>query len=121
MEDEERKMIIGNIYRPPRNNVENYKVFDNDLDQRLTSFSNTKDVVLVGDYNIDPLQFYEILLLKMSSTLLFQIASFLRLLGQQEPLIQVLPLYIFVSSKLIIFSLKLKQVKYLINTHILLN
>ena len=59
MEDKERKIIIGNIYRPPRNNVDNYKVFINDLDQLLTSFSNSKDVVLVGDYNIDLLKINE--------------------------------------------------------------
>ena len=51
-----RKVIIGNIYRPPRDNADNYNTFFNDLDELFTSLRRTSDIVLVGDFNIDLLK-----------------------------------------------------------------
>ena len=51
----QRKIIIGNIYRPPRDTSDNVSTFFNDIDELLTSFHRTNDVILVGDFNINPM------------------------------------------------------------------
>ena len=49
-----KPLIIGNIYRPPRDRIDDYRTFIAELDQTLFDFHRTnKDVVLVGDFNID--------------------------------------------------------------------
>ena len=50
------KIILGNIYRPPRQSVENYSAFITSLEQTLESFENINNVILVGDFNIDLLK-----------------------------------------------------------------
>lgn len=58
--DKSRKtLIIGNIYRPPRNNVDNYKYFTEDLEKNLQELNRSKDIVLMGDFNIDLLKINE--------------------------------------------------------------
>ena len=52
------KVIIGNIYRPPRDIQENYATFNNDLSELFTSFRRAKDIILVGDFNIDLLKLH---------------------------------------------------------------
>ena len=61
----DKKIIIGNIYRPPRDINENYVAFTNEMNIILDYFSrNNKDVILTGDFNID--------LLKIKSKIVFQ-------------------------------------------------
>lgn len=58
--DEIKKhVIIGNIYRPPRNNAENYEGFNEDLEKVFLEFNRTKDIALMGDFNIDLLKINE--------------------------------------------------------------
>jgi hypothetical protein len=55
-----KSVIIGNIYRPPRDNLENYNTFLAEIEQILHNFQRTnKDVILVGDFNIDLLKIKE--------------------------------------------------------------
>lgn len=53
------KIVVGNIYRPPRNNNENIISFTNELNEIFSRFSRRKHVILCGDYNLDLLKFQE--------------------------------------------------------------
>lgn len=55
-----KKLIIGNIYRPPRDITENYEIFTREIDEILIKLqSNNNEVVIVGDFNIDLLRINE--------------------------------------------------------------
>ena len=52
-----KKVIIGNIYRPPRETVENYTTFIGELEEILsTTLRNNKEIIIAGDFNIDLLK-----------------------------------------------------------------
>ena len=47
-------LILGNIYRPPRNLIENIRTFNEELSDILTSMDhNNSEFFLTGDYNIN--------------------------------------------------------------------
>ncbi len=51
---------IGNIYRPPKDILENYNEFINEFSQILNTLeSNNTDVIIAGDFNIDLLKINE--------------------------------------------------------------
>ena len=52
-----KKLIIGNIYRPPRQTSENILTFMNELDPILDAFNNYKNVLITGDFNLNLLNF----------------------------------------------------------------
>ena len=53
----DKKIIIGNVYRPPSELVANYENFQEELSPILqTLHSSRQEVVLAGDYNIDLLK-----------------------------------------------------------------
>ena len=54
------KLVIGNIYRPPCQTVENLNNFVNDMNIVFNNFRNKKNVILSGDFNIDLLKFTQI-------------------------------------------------------------
>ena len=54
------KVIIGNLYRPPRQIVENIKSFTNDLNSIFNYFRNFHEVLLTGDFNINILKFKKV-------------------------------------------------------------
>jgi len=55
-----KSLVIGNIYRPPRDTLEEYTNFISELDKILHDFQHTNmEVVLVGDFNIDLLKLKE--------------------------------------------------------------
>ena len=52
-----KKITIGNIYRPPRDINENYQQFNKEFTEFLSGLQKTKgEVVIVGDFNIDLLK-----------------------------------------------------------------
>jgi len=52
-----KKLIIGNIYRPPRNVVDNYITFVSELNSILSILQRSShEVTVVGDFNLDLLQ-----------------------------------------------------------------
>ncbi len=52
-----KPIYIGNIYRPPKENVEFYNEFINEFSPILESFEmNNKEVIITGDFNIDLLK-----------------------------------------------------------------
>ena len=52
-----KKLIIGNIYRPPRNLVENYNTFINEITEITYDLQRRKgEIVIVGDFNLDLLK-----------------------------------------------------------------
>ena len=52
-----KTLILGNIYRPPRDNMENYENFINEIEQILHRFQScNKDIAITGDFNIDLLK-----------------------------------------------------------------
>jgi len=52
-----QNIVIGNIYRPPRENVENYVTFTSQIEELLlTTFQSSKEVIITGDFNIDLLK-----------------------------------------------------------------
>ena len=53
----DRTFILGNVYRPPRDNIENYQCFTNEFDNVVKQLSG--DVVICGDFNINLLKFDE--------------------------------------------------------------
>ena len=55
-----KKIILGNVYRPPRDTNENYNQFINEFVPILSDFGKSKsDVIIAGDYNIDLLKVLE--------------------------------------------------------------
>ena len=53
-------LILGNIYRPPRDLVENYKSFVDDINKILHDFNMKNiNVIISGDFNIDLLMVKE--------------------------------------------------------------
>ena len=55
-----KKLVIGNIYRPPRETIENYHTFSSELAPILTFLNKSKcEVVIAGDFNIDLLKLNE--------------------------------------------------------------
>ena len=55
-----KSLIVGNIYRPPRDRIDDWRTFIAELDEILFDFQRTnRDVVLVGDFNIDLLKLKE--------------------------------------------------------------
>ena len=58
----ESNIIIGNIYKSPKNNNSNDNIqqFMNELDPVLTKLdSDNKDILLAGDFNINLLKINE--------------------------------------------------------------
>ena len=53
------KVILGNIYRPPRSNVDSLNAFCTSLEQFTTNFQNYKEIILTGDFNLDLLKINE--------------------------------------------------------------
>ena len=55
-----KKIILGNVYRPPRDTNANYNQFINEFVPILSDFGKSKsDVIIAGDYNIDLLKVLE--------------------------------------------------------------
>ena len=53
----EKYLIIGNIYRPPRDNIQNLKTFNIELDEILTRLQHSKcEALITGDFNLDLLK-----------------------------------------------------------------
>ena len=56
----ENNLILGNIYRPPRDLNENYEQFINEFIPVLNNLGNyNKEVIIAGDFNIDLLKIRE--------------------------------------------------------------
>ena len=55
-----QKLIIGNIYRPPRQNAENIKTFMDEISEIINTYQLKNNVILVGDFNFDLLKYKEI-------------------------------------------------------------
>ena len=52
-----KKFIIGNVYRPPRDICENDQQFNKEFTEILLRLQKTKgEIAIVGDYNIDLLK-----------------------------------------------------------------
>ena len=52
-----KNLVLGNIYRPPRDTNEQIKYFINDLIKIINSINNNKnDIIICGDFNIDLLK-----------------------------------------------------------------
>ena len=52
-----KPLYIGNIYRPPKENLEFYEQFINEFTPTLVNLEkNNKDVIIAGDFNIDLLK-----------------------------------------------------------------
>ena len=52
-----RKIIVGNIYRPPNNSRENFNIFINEFNDTLLEFyANNQNTYLCGNYNVDLLK-----------------------------------------------------------------
>ena len=104
-------LIIGNIYRPPRELFDNYKDFINDFERILTSNEIQRhEVIIVGDFNIDLLKMYDRpIVLKSSLMLSCQMASFLKLPCPPEyPELVVPSLITFFSKYLMTFPAQLQ-------------
>ena len=54
-----KKVVLGNIYRPPRSLVENIDHFKNEIYRILNDLNNINDVILAGDFNLDLLKYQE--------------------------------------------------------------
>ena len=55
-----KKLIIGNIYRPPNNTTGNYNYFTEELSRVLAILTKSRsDVIIAGDFNIDMLKINE--------------------------------------------------------------
>ena len=55
-----KKIILGNIYRPPRDINENYRQFIDEFTTVLAKLERShSDVIIAGDFNIDLLKIHE--------------------------------------------------------------
>ena len=55
-----KKIILGNIYRPPRDINENYRQFIDEFSTVLAKLERAhSDVIIAGDFNIDLLKIHE--------------------------------------------------------------
>ena len=54
---ENTNLVLGNIYRPPKDNIENYQCFIEEFENITKSFDN--NLIICGDFNIDLLRFNE--------------------------------------------------------------
>ena len=55
-----KKIILGNIYRPPRDINENYRQFIDEFSTVLAKLERShSDVIIAGDFNIDLLKIHE--------------------------------------------------------------
>lgn len=54
-----QKIVIGNLYRPPRDSLSNYDKFFSDLEEILSHLQVYKEVILTGDFNLDLLKIKE--------------------------------------------------------------
>ena len=54
-----QSLILGNIYRPPRNTLADYTNFYNEMEEILQNYNNKGNVLLSGDFNIDLLKIQE--------------------------------------------------------------
>jgi hypothetical protein len=55
-----KKIILGNIYRPPKNINDNYNIFTEELKAIIVHLGKIKsDVIIAGDFNIDLLKIKE--------------------------------------------------------------
>ena len=52
----EKHLVIGNIYHPPRPAVDNIMQFNREISSTLSQFRNEKHVLLTGDFNINLLR-----------------------------------------------------------------
>lgn len=53
-------IIIGNVYRPPKNVNQHYRLFTNEITKILQDLNRTnKEVIIAGDFNINLLKIYE--------------------------------------------------------------
>ena len=57
LSNQQTKVILGNIYRPPHNSVQNHNSFIEALESTLDGLSN--NAILVGDFNYDLLKIKE--------------------------------------------------------------
>ena len=56
-----KNIILGNVYRPPRNNTNNYRTFIDEITPLLTYLEScNSEVVIAEDYNINLLKVNEI-------------------------------------------------------------
>ena len=53
------KVILGNVYRPPRDIISNYSSFTENIEQLLLALQNCPNVMILGDFNIDLLKIKE--------------------------------------------------------------
>jgi exonuclease III len=54
-----KKLIICNIYRPPRNIIENYSAFIDEITSIICKLQRLRtEIVIVGDFNLDLLKMY---------------------------------------------------------------
>ena len=56
----QKKLILGCIYRPPRNNVEAIDTFVNETSQLFEDLQRHKNVLIAGDFNLDLLKIKDI-------------------------------------------------------------
>lgn len=54
------KLILVNLYRPPRPTIENMNTFTNELQILFDRFIRSKNMLLTGDFNLDLLKFKDI-------------------------------------------------------------
>ena len=57
MNTSSKQVVIANIYRPPRSNVNSIKMFSDEIVQLFSRLQNFKNVVITGDFNIDLVKF----------------------------------------------------------------
>ena len=83
-----KQLVIGNIYRPPRETIDNYHTFSSELAPILTFLNNSKcEVVIAGDFNIDLLKLNENNNVRFFSTPSLAMLFILQLLCPQDFLI----------------------------------
>ena len=83
--DLNKKIIIGNLYRPPRDINDNYQTLINEFNTMLTSLDRSNsEIILAGDCNINLLKIHDRPILASFLILLFRTAFTLKSLCQPD-------------------------------------
>lgn len=53
------RVVLGNVYRPPRDVIHNYNTFTAKMERTLSELQNCANVIIAGDFNIDLLKMNE--------------------------------------------------------------
>ena len=80
-----RKIVVGNIYRPPYNSRDNLNTFMVEFNAfLLENYANGQNTYMCGDYNLDLLKIHSVRLMRITLIISYPLVTYLLSLYQQD-------------------------------------